>query len=116
MSLLETLVALAVLATGVLAVQRLMTASVAGIARDADLTRAMLGARALLAEAALAPPEPGRTAGTLGAETPGGATLRFERDVLPTAHPGLREVRVRVFGREPGTRCELVELIRVPIA
>ena len=117
MTLLETLVAVAVLATGVLAVQRLAQLSVAGIAVDADLTRAMLVARALLAETALALPEPGHTAGDLSGRGPEAVGLRFERDVRPTPHPGLREVRVRVFRADrPGDACELVEIVRVPTA
>ncbi len=108
MTLLETLVAVVVLATGVLAVQRLANDSVAGIAADGERTRAMLSAQRLLAEAALAPPEPGQVSGEL-------PTLRFTRDVRTTAHPGLREVRVRVFAPDrPGDGCELLELIRVP--
>jgi prepilin-type N-terminal cleavage/methylation domain-containing protein len=117
MTLLETLVALAVLGTGVLAVQRLTVLSVAGIATDAQLTRTMLIARALLAETALALPEPGHTAGDLSARGPAAAGLRFERDVRPTPHAGLREVRVRVFPADrPGDACELVEIVRVPTA
>ena len=114
MTLLEVLVALVMLATGVLALQRLVVGSVGGIAGDARLTRAMLLAHALLAEATLAPPEPGHATGTLDGR-PGGAGLRFARDVLRTPHDGLREVRVRVEAG-PGDRdgCELVELVRVP--
>src|SRR5947207_290589 len=51
MTLLETLVAVAVLATGVLAVQRLAVQSVAGIADDVALTRALLLARTPPADA-----------------------------------------------------------------
>jgi len=115
MTLLEALVALTVLATGVLAVQRLALHSVAGIAADAELTRAMLLARALLAEAALAPPEPGHVAGDLAGRGPQAADLRFERTVSTGPHPGLREVRVRVFRPDrPGDTCELLEFVRVP--
>jgi len=39
--------------------------------------------------------------------------LHFERDVWRTPHPRLREVRVRVYGDQAGTACELVELVRV---
>ena len=115
MTLLEALVALAVLATGVLAVQRLAVRSVAGIASDAELTRAMLLARALLAEAELVPPEPGHVAGDLAGRGAQAAGLRFERTVHPGPHPGLREVHVRVFRPDrPGNACELVEFVRVP--
>ena len=42
MTLLEVLVAVAVLATGVVAVERLLARSVGAVATDAELTRAML--------------------------------------------------------------------------
>jgi type II secretion system protein I len=113
MTLLEVLVAVAVLATGVVGAERLLARSVSAVATDASLTRAMLLARALLAEAELAPPETGHQTGDLGAQ--GGAGFRFERDVTATPHPGLREVRVRVAPvAGEGVPCELVELIRVP--
>jgi prepilin-type N-terminal cleavage/methylation domain-containing protein len=107
-SLLEVLVALVVLAVGVGALQRLLAQSVATIDADARLGRAALVARTLLAEAALAPPEPGHEAGTHAA-----SGLAFEREVTRTPHPGLREVRVRVAAAADGRACELVELIRV---
>ena len=99
-------VAVAVLSIGVVALERLVGRSVATVADDARLTRAMLAARALLAEAALAVPEPGFDEG----ERDG---LRFTREVRATPHPALREVRVRVGNgpRDPAA-CELVEMIR----
>ena len=106
-TLLEVMVALAVLAVGVTALQRLVMRSVATVAADGAASRAMLAAQALLAEAALHPPEPGHTEGT----RPDG--LRFRREVARTAHPALREVRVRVWSDGAGTMCELVELVRV---
>ena len=106
--LVEVLVALVVLAVGIGALQRLVVRSIAGLAADAELTTAMLTARALLAEAEVRPPEPGTTTGTR-------AGLTFERWVGRTAAPALREVRVRVFAAG-GATCELVELVRVPAA
>jgi type II secretion system protein I len=108
LTLLEVLVALVVLAVGVTAMQRLLARSVHGIDVDARVSRAMVTARALLAEAAIDPPEPGSIAGER-------AGLRFEREVRRTAHPALREVRVRVSAGGDAT-CELVEVIRVPAA
>jgi prepilin-type N-terminal cleavage/methylation domain-containing protein len=115
LTLLEVLVALVVLATGVTALERLFVRSIAGIAADERLTRAMLLAQALLAEAELVPPEPGETEGDLGARDPAATGFRFAREVRPTPHPGLREVRIRVYWdpRHPDA-CELVELLRVP--
>ena len=116
LTLLEVLVAVAVLATGVVAMQRLIARSVGGLATDVELTRATLLARSLLADAEVSPPEPGHDEGSLAAR-PGGTGFRFSRDVLRTPHDGLREVRVRVHpdGR-PAAACELVELVRVPAA
>jgi general secretion pathway protein I len=105
-TLLEVLVALTILAVGVVALQRLAVQSVATIGSDARATDAMLLARGLLAEAAVAPPEPGRSAGVRG-------PLRWVRDVTRAVHPRLREVRVRI-SRDGETDVELVELIRVP--
>jgi type II secretion system protein I len=110
MTLLEVLVALAVLATGVVGLERLLAASVAAVAADARLTRGMLAARALLAEAAVGVPPLGSAAGEVAA-TPG---LRWERDVTATPHSALRQVRVRVSWAEGREACELVEVIRVP--
>jgi type II secretion system protein I len=113
MTLLEVLVAVAVLATGVVALQRLLTRSVTAVSTDGELTRAMLLARALLAEAELTPPETGHVAGDLTAH--GEAGFRFERDVTATPHPRLREVRIRVYpAAAADVPCELVELVRVP--
>lgn len=106
--LLEVLAAVAVLALGMTALQRLVTRSVAGMTEVRVRTRAMFAAQALLADAALAPPEPGQANGT----TPEG--LRFERQVTRTPHPALREVRVAVYPEGAvDTPCELVEVIRV---
>lgn len=108
--LLEVLVALAVLALGLTGMQRLIVRSVATLAADARIARAMVAAQAVLAETTAAPPEPGHLAG----ETADG--LRFERDVRRTAHARLREVRVRVYPERGAPPCELVELIDVPPA
>lgn len=106
--LLEALIAVAVVAIGVTALQRLVTRSIATLGEDLRLTRAMLAAQALLTDAALAPPQPGTTGGV----TPEG--LRFERDVARAPHPALREVRVRVWPDARAAPCELWEVIRVP--
>ncbi len=106
--LVEALLALVVVAVGVTALQRLVTRSVATLGEDLRLTRAMLAAQALLADATLAPPEPGES---------GGATLeglRFERVVRRAPHPALLEVRVRVWPDDGAAPCELWEVIGVP--
>ncbi len=106
--LLEALVALVVVAVGVTALQRLVTRSIATLGEDLRFTRAMLVAQALLADAAVEPPEPGETS---GATSEG---LRFERVVRRAPHPALREVRVRVWPDPGAAPCELWEVIRVP--
>lgn len=107
-TLVEVAVAVAVLALAGVALQGLAARSTRALAIDADVTRAMLLAQRLLAEATLAPPEPGTTRG----EHDG---LRFERDVARTPQPTLREVHVRVLTRDAHP-VELVELIHVPPA
>ena len=108
--LLEVLVALVVLAVGLTALQRLVARSVGSIDGAGRTTQAMVAAQALLADAALAPPEPGRLDGI----APGG--LRWERIVRRTPHPALREVTVRVHPSDGGAPCALVEVIHVPPA
>ena len=105
-TLVEVLVAIAILATAVVALERLAVRSLAHLAADAELTRAMLLARRVLADAAVAAPEPG----WIDTEREG---FHVERDVRRTAHPALREVHVRVAG-PGGDGCELVEVVRVP--
>jgi hypothetical protein len=108
--LLEAVLALVVVAVGVTALQRLVTRSVSTLGEDPRLGRAMLGARSVLTDAVLDPPEPGTTSGT----TSDG--LRFEREVRRTPHPALREVRVRVWPDAGAAPCELWEVIGVPPA
>ncbi len=108
LTLLEVVVALAVLAVGITSLQRLVAGSVLAVGSDAALTRAMLAAESVLAEAAVHVPEPGHVEG----DRPGPPPLHWTRDVTQTPHARLREVRVRVSsGREA---CELVEVMRVP--
>lgn len=105
--LIEVLVALAVLALGIVALERLAARSAGTLRAEAARTRALLAARALLADAALEVPEPGTWAGTAA----GG--LRAEREVRRTPHPALAEVVVRVWPDEPwAAPCELVEVVR----
>ncbi len=107
-TLIEVVVAVAVLAMAGVALERLAAQSLGTIARDAARTRTLMAARARLADAALRPPAPGTETWT----EPDG--IRTTRVVSRTAHPRLREVRVRAEradGREPS---ELVELVYAP--
>src|SRR5581483_3577250 len=63
LTLLEVVVALAVLAVGITSLQRLVAGSVLAVGSDAALTRAMLAAESVLAEAAVHVPEPGHVEG-----------------------------------------------------
>jgi general secretion pathway protein I len=107
-TLVEVAVAVAVLAVAGVALQRLAVQSLGTIDEDARRAHTLVVARMRLAEAALRPPPNGTE---LVAEDGGGRTTRT---VTPTAHPSLREVRVRT--EEPGGRdaTELVELVYAP--
>lgn len=112
MTLLEVLVAVAVLATGVAAMQRLLRAGVATVTTDGTLTRAMLAARAELARAEVEPPPLGHVEADVAGDA---AHLHVTRDVVATPHPALRQVTVRVWDAEDtGQAAELVEVVRVP--
>jgi len=108
-TLVEAVVALAVVATGAVAAEQLLARSARTVAAERAATRAQLAAQSLLAEARVAPLPLGTVAGTT---TDG---VAFEREVRPTEHPALREVRVRTrAGTGPGAACELVEVLRAP--
>ena len=109
-TLVEAVVALAVVATGVVAAERLLVRSTQTVAVARAVTGVQLAAQRLLAEARLGPLPLGTIAGT------DEAGIVFERDVLATDHPALREVRVRTYaGANAAGSCELVEILRVPI-
>jgi general secretion pathway protein I len=98
-TLLEVLVAVAVLGLALVSLLGLHVRDLALIARDQRVTEATLLARALMTEAEVEPfPDLGLTSGDFEDrypdEFPG---LRWEREVLPTPVPDVREVRVRVF-------------------
>jgi Tfp pilus assembly protein PilV len=108
-TLVEAVVALAVVATGAVAAERLLARSARTVAAERAATRAQLAAQGLLAEARMGPLPLGTVAGTT---TDG---VAFEREVRPTGHPALREVRVRTrAGTAAGAGCELVEVLRAP--
>ena len=106
-TLVEVAVAVAVLATAGVALQRLVTTSVRTIDADAGRARTLLAAREALAEAALRPPPLGRTA-----RAADGITVT--RQVEGTAHPSLRSVRVVAEDGAGRDRSELVELVYAP--
>jgi prepilin-type N-terminal cleavage/methylation domain-containing protein len=107
-TLLEVAVAVAVLGIAGVALQRLAVRSLGTIERDATRARTLLAARTRLAEAALRPPAPGTESRT----EPDG--IRTTCVVTRTAHPRLREVRVRAERANGHEAIELVELVYAP--
>jgi general secretion pathway protein I len=108
-TLVEAVVALAVVAMAAVAAERLLARSARTVAAERAAVRAQLAAQALLAEARESPLPLGTSAGTAQPD------VRFEREVRATEHPALREVRVRTqAGDDPGASCELVEVVRAP--
>jgi len=106
-TLVEAVVALAVVATGAIAAEQLLARSARTVAIERAATRAQLAAQSLLAEARVGP----LPLGTVGGTTADG--VAFEREVRATDHPALREVRVRTQAAA-GAGCELVEVLRAP--
>lgn len=98
-TLLEVLVAVAVLGLGVVSLLGLHVRNLALIARDQRITESTLLARALMTEAEVEPfPDIGLMSGDFEDRYPGQfPDLRWEREVSPTPVPDVREVRVRVF-------------------
>ena len=107
-TLVEVTVAVAVLATAGVALERLLARSVGTIEHDARRARTLVAARAHLTEAALRPPPLGQESWS----DPDG--LQATRDVEATAHPSLRQVHVRVETAGGGDASDLVELVYVP--
>lgn len=106
-TLVEAIVALAVVAMGVVAAQRLLAQSTRTLAAEHAATRAQLAAQTLLAEARLGPLPLGVIEGT---DAEG---IAYTRDVRATDHPALRTVRVHAqAGGRTGASCELVEILR----
>ena len=107
-TLVEVAVAVAVLATAGVALERLIARSIGTIDRDVARARTLAVARVRLGEARIAPPSPGRTA------WPEAGGLRTTRVVEATAHPALRKITIRVDGVRAGDGTELVELVYAP--
>ena len=104
-TLIEVAVAVAVLATAGVALERLLVRSLATIDDDAGRARTLVAARAALAEATLGPLVPGTTRRTVG------DGMQVICTVTTTAHSALHEVSVRaegIGGRDPSEITELV--------
>ena len=101
-TLLEVLVAVAVLGFALVSLLGLHIRNIDLIARDERVTAATLLARALMTEVEIGPfPDLGATDGDFELDYPGRyPDLRWEREVLTTPVPNVREARVRVFRGE----------------
>lgn len=116
-SLIEVLVALAIVAFAVVGLMGLQARNIKAIARGQNMTRATLLARELVSQtqyqvllnglAAL-----GNEQGSFGRDYPG---FRWEREVIGTGLDEMREVVVRVIWDERAPRaCEIVYFVRDP--
>jgi general secretion pathway protein I len=101
-TLLEVLVAVAVLGLALVSLLGLHVRNIDLIARDQRVTEATLLARALMTEVEAGPfPDLGAESGDFEVDYPDRyPDLRWEREVGTTPVPNVREVRVRVFRGE----------------
>lgn len=101
-TLLEVLVAVAVLGLALVSLLGLHVRNLALVERDQRVSEATLLARTLMTEVEIEPlPEVGATSGDFEERYPERyPDLRWEREVLPTPFADLREVRIRVFRGE----------------
>lgn len=101
-TLLEVLVAVAVLGLALVSLLSLHVRNIDLIGRDQRITEATLLARGLMSEVESGPfPDLGVESGDFEVEYPERyPDLRWEREVTPTPVPNVREVRVRVFRGE----------------
>jgi len=101
-TLLEVLVAVAVLGLALVSLLGLHVRNIDLIARDERVTAATMLARALMTEVETGPfPDLAVTEGDFELDYPGlYPDFRWEREVTTTPVPNVREVRVRVFRGE----------------
>jgi general secretion pathway protein I len=115
-TLLEVLVAVAVLGLALVSLLGLHVRNIDLIDRDQRVTEATLLARGLMTEVETGPfPDLGATDGDFELDYPDRyPELRWEREVLTTPVPNVREVRVRVFRgeRESGDDVTLTYYMR----
>lgn len=115
-TLLEVLVAVAVLGLAMVSLLGLHVRNIALIDRDQRVTEATLLARGLMTEVEVAPfPEIGVSSGDFEERYPERyPDVRWEQEVLPTPLADLREIRVRVFRgvEESGDDVSLVYYVR----
>jgi len=109
-TLLEVLVAVALVAGGGIAILRLVRTGANAASADVAYTAALFAAIDELARARIDPPSPGAETTALG------DAMRLDRWTRSTLHPSLLEVRVRVTPAGAVAGIELVEIIRAPIS
>jgi len=110
-TLLEVVVAMAVIAIAFTAMLGLHVRSLNLVSRERAFTRALLLARTLVTETELGGlPEIGSSGGDFEERDPGRwSGFRWEREVVGTPIPDTREIRIRVIPREqPGAVAQLV--------
>jgi general secretion pathway protein I len=115
-TLLEVLVALAVIAFAVVGLLGLHARNIKAIARDQNLTRATLLARELVSQIQYQVSTQGmQNLGDAQGTFEGYPGYRWERQVLPTGLDEITEVIVRVIWDERSPRaCELLYFVRDP--
>lgn len=114
-TLLEVLVAVAVLGLALISLLGLHVRNLALLERDRRVTDATLLARAIMTDAEIGgAPDMGHEEGDFEDRFPGlYPELRWERDVTETPIPTMREIRVRVFrDGAAGDDVSLVYLVR----
>ncbi len=116
-TLLEVLVAVAVLGLGLISLLGLHVRNLDLLDRDQRMTDATLLARQIMTEAELEGfPDIGREEGDFDGWYPARyPDLRWEREVIELPVPGLREVHVRVYREQaPGDDVSLIYYMRRP--
>jgi general secretion pathway protein I len=115
-TLLEVMVALAIVAFGVVGLLGLHARNIQIIARDQNLTRATLLAREIISQIQFQVSTNGlQDLGDSRGTFEGYPGYRWERQVLPTGLDEMREVVIRVIWDENNPRaCELVYFVRDP--
>jgi general secretion pathway protein I len=115
-TLLEVMVALAVIAIAFTALLGLHARNLRLAARDEAYTRALFLARELVAEIELGrqPPDVGAAEGNFESQHPGEYPgYRWQRDVTPIPLlSSVRQITVRVIPDDPSALCELTFLMR----
>jgi general secretion pathway protein I len=119
-TLIEVMVALAVIAIALMALLSLQHQTLQSVVRASDMTKAALLAQELMTQAETGPfPGLGTTSGTFDSTHPRRyPNFRWEQRVEPSAvFPDIRKVQIRVrYGPHFSRSFQVTELIRNPLA